>query len=90
MFFIRYLFGLRYTFSNNSYFLNQEKYFVLLQVLIITVLIRFSFSFFAATGKIGSIMAPLLSGIPLLIQCFDYPVGSGITVERYPDYTFFF
>jgi hypothetical protein len=83
-----------YLFSNNSYFLNQEKYFVLLQVLIITVLIPILFFFLLrATGKIGSIMAPLLSErkIPLLIQCFliILLVRKGITVERYPELHFF-
>jgi hypothetical protein len=83
-----------YLFSNNSYFLNQEKYFVLVQVLIITVLIPILFFFLLrATGKIGSIMAPLLSErkIPLLIQCFliILLVRKGITVERYPELHFF-
>jgi hypothetical protein len=83
-----------YLLSNNSYFFNQEKYFVLLQVLIITVLIPILFFFLLrATGKIGSIMAPLLSErkIPLLIQCFllILLVRKGITVERYPELHFF-
>lgn len=83
-----------YLFSNNSYFLNQEKYFVLLQVLIITVLIPILFFFLLrATGKIGSIMAPQLSErkIPLLIQCFliILLLRKGITVERYPELHFF-
>jgi hypothetical protein len=83
-----------YLFSNNSYFLNQEKYFVLVQVLIITVLIPILFFFLLrATGKIGSIMAPILSErkIPLLIQCFliILLVRKGITVERYPELHFF-
>ena len=83
-----------YLLSNNSYFFNQEKYFVLLQVLIIIVLIPILFFFLLrATGKIGSIMAPLLSErkIPLLIQCFllILLVRKGITVERYPELHFF-
>lgn len=83
-----------YLFSNNSYFLNQEKYFVLVQVLIITVLIPILFFFLLrATGKIGSIMAPILSErkIPLLIQCFliILLVRKGITVERYAELHFF-
>ena len=83
-----------YLFSNNSYFLNQEKYFILLQVLIITVVIPILFFFLLrATGKIGSIMAPLISErkIPLLIQCFliILLVRQSITVERYPELHFF-
>jgi hypothetical protein len=83
-----------YLFSNNSYFLNQEKYFILLQVLIITVLIPILFFFLLRiTGKIGSIMAPLVSErkIPLLIQCFliILLVRQSITVERYPELHFF-
>ncbi|PKH66963.1 hypothetical protein CXF59_13730 [Flavobacterium sp. ALD4] len=83
-----------YLLSNNSYFFNQEKYFVLLQVLIITVVIPILFFFLLrATGKIGSIMAPLLSErkIPLLIQCFllILLVRKGITVDRYPELHFF-
>jgi hypothetical protein len=57
---------------------NQEKYFILLQVLIITVLIPILFFFLLRiTGKIGSIMAPLVSErkIPLLVF-FDYSVSS--------------
>ena len=83
-----------YLFSNNSYFLNQEKYFILLQVLIITIVIPILFFFLLrATGKIGSIMAPLISErkIPLLIQCFliILLVRQSITVERYPELHFF-
>jgi hypothetical protein len=44
------------------------------------------------TGKIGSIMAPLVSErkIPLLIQCFliILLVRQSITVERYPELHF--
>jgi hypothetical protein len=83
-----------YLFSNNSYFFTQEKYFILLQVLIITVLIPILFFFLLrATGKIGSIMAPLLAErkIPLLIQCFliILLVRQSITVDRHPVLHFF-
>lgn len=83
-----------YLFSNNSYFLNQEKYFVLFQVLIITMLIPLLFFLLLrATGKISSIMAPLVSErkIPLLIQCFliILLVRKSITVDRYPELHFF-
>lgn len=83
-----------YLFSNNSYFFTQEKYFVLLQVLIITVLVPLLFFLLLrATGKIGSMMAPLLSErkIPLLIQSFllIFLVRKSITLERYPELHFF-
>lgn len=83
-----------YLFSNNSYFFNQEKYFVLLQVLIITVLVPLLFFLLLrATGKISSMMAPLLSErkIPLLIQSFllILLVRKSITLERYPELHFF-
>lgn len=83
-----------YLFSNNSYSFNQEKYFVLLQVLIITVLIPLLFIFLLrATGKISSLMAPMVSErkIPLLIQCFliILLVRKSITVDRYPELHFF-
>jgi len=83
-----------YLFSNNSYFINQEKYFVLLQVLIITVVVPLLFFILLrASGKIGSMMAPLVSErkIPLLIQSFllILLVRKSITVDRYPELHFF-
>lgn len=83
-----------YLFSNNSFFINQEKYFVLLQVLIITVLVPLLFFLLLrATGKISSMMAPLLSErkIPLVIQSFllILLVRKSITIERYPELHFF-
>lgn len=83
-----------YLFSNNSFFINQEKYFVLLQVLIITVLVPLLFFILLrATGKISSMMAPLLSErkIPLVIQSFllILLVRKSITIERYPELHFF-
>lgn len=84
-----------YLFSNNSYFVNQEKYFVLLQTVTITIVIPVLFFFLLRyTGKIGSIMAPELSErkIPLVIQCFliILLVRKSITIERYPELHFFF
>jgi len=83
-----------FLFSNHSYFLNSEKYLVLLHVSIITLLIPLLFFFLLrATGKIGSIMAPLLSErkIPLVIQTFliILLVRKSITIERYPELHFF-
>ncbi|NGY36891.1 hypothetical protein FQU23_005120 [Flavobacterium sp. XN-5] len=83
-----------FLFSNHSYFLNSEKYLVLLHVSIFTLLIPLLFFFLLrATGKIGSIMAPLLSErkIPLVIQTFliILLVRKSITIERYPELHFF-
>lgn len=84
-----------YLFSNNSYFLNKEKYFVLLQVIIITVFLPILFFWgLRSTGKISSAMAPLISErkIPLVLQCFIiiFLVRRNITIERYPELHFFF
>ena len=84
-----------YLFSNNSYFLSQEKYFVLLQVVISTILLpTIIFLGLRSTGKISSAMAPLISErkIPLVLQCFliIFLVRTTITIERYAELHFFF
>ncbi|WP_413999918.1 hypothetical protein ACMDB5_05005 [Flavobacterium sp. W1B] len=86
---------LLYLFANSSYFANQEKYFVLFQVIIITILIPILFFFLLRyTGKISSIMVPGLSErkIPLVIQCFliIFLVRKSISITRYPELHFFF
>ena len=83
-----------YLFSNHSYFLNKEKYLVLLQVSIITFVIPMMFFFLLRlTGKINSIMIPELSErkIPLVIQCFliILLVRKSITIDRFPELHFF-
>lgn len=83
-----------YLFSNHSYFLNKEKYLVLLQVGIITFVIPILFFFLLKlTGRISSIMVPELSErkIPLVMQCFliILLVRKSITLERYPELHFF-
>ena len=85
---------LYYLFLNNSNFGNEEKYFILIQVAIITILIPILFFFILRySGKIGSIMAPVLSErkFPLVIQCFliILLVRNSITVERYTELHFF-
>jgi hypothetical protein len=85
---------LYYLFLNNSTFGNQEIYFILSQIAIITLLIPILFFFILRySGKIGSIMAPVLSErkLPLVIQCFliILLVRNSITVERYPALHFF-
>ena len=84
-----------YLFSNHSYFLNKEKYLVLLEVTTITFIIPVLFFFLLRlTGKINSIMAAELSErkLPLVIQCFliILLVRKSITLERYPELHFFF
>jgi membrane-associated phospholipid phosphatase len=79
---------------NFSNFGSQEKYFILSQILIITVLIPILFFFILRySGRIGSIMVPKTSErkLPLLIQCFllIILVRNSITVERYTELHFF-
>ena len=83
-----------YLFSNHSYFVNNEKYLVLLQVGVITFVIPILFFFLLRRiGKISSIMIPELSErkFPLVIQCFliILLVRKSITLERYPELHFF-
>lgn len=85
---------LYYLFLNSSNFGSQEIYFVLSQIAIITILIPILFFFLLRySGKIGSIMAPVLSErkLPLVIQSFliILLVRNSITVERYPALHFF-
>lgn len=75
--------------------MTKEKYFVLLQVAIITILLPILFFMgLRSTGKISSAMAPLISErkIPLVLQCFliIFLVRINITIERYPELHFFF
>jgi hypothetical protein len=83
-----------YLILNFSNFGSQEKYFVLSQILIITLLIPILFFFILRySGRIGSIMVPVISErkLPLLIQCFllIILVRNSITVERYTELHFF-
>jgi len=85
---------LYYLFLNRSNFGSQEIYFILSQIAIIAILIPILFFFtLRYSGKIGSIMAPVLSErkLPLVIQCFliILLVRNSITVERYPALHFF-
>jgi len=83
-----------YLILNYSNFGSQEKYFVLSQILIITILLPILFFFLLRySGRIGSIMVPVISErkLPLLIQCFllILLVRNSITVERYTALHFF-
>jgi membrane-associated HD superfamily phosphohydrolase len=84
-----------YLFCKNDIFTNQEKYYVLFQILIITVLVPvLFFLLLRSTGKVNSIMLPETSQrlIPLLLQCFLYIllVKRSIVITRYPELHFFF
>jgi hypothetical protein len=84
-----------YLFSNTSTLVNSEKYFLLLQILIVTILVPILvFFLLRSTGKISSIMVHEISErkIPLVIQCFliILLVRKTITIDRYPELHFFF
>jgi hypothetical protein len=75
--------------------MNREKYIILFQIVIITLLVPTLFFFLLRhNGKINSIMASEISErkIPLVIQCFllILLVRKSITVDRYPELHFFF
>ncbi len=83
-----------YLFSNHSYFINKEKYLVILEVTIITFVIPILFFFLLKlTGKISSMMVPELSErkFPLVVQCFllILLVKKSITLELFPELHFF-
>ncbi|WP_238698809.1 hypothetical protein, partial [Flavobacterium circumlabens] len=76
-------------------FTNREKYYVLFQILIITVLVPILFFLLLrSTGHIKSVMVPETSQrrIPLILQCFLYIllVKRSIIITRYPELHFFF
>ena len=84
-----------YLFYNASFIINQEKLFIFLQILIITVIVPvLLFFLLRAAGKIDSIMVPEVSQrkIPLLIHSFliILLVRKSITLDRYPELHFFF
>lgn len=84
-----------YLFSNASHFVNQEKLFVLSQILIVTVLIPvLLFLLLRSLGEVDSIMIAEVSqrNIPLLIHSFllILLVRQSITLDRYPELHFFF
>lgn len=93
--FIPVMAALFYLFFYDSYFVNQEKYFIVLQILIITVFLPILFFFLLrATGKVDSVMVSEVSQrkIPLVIQCFliILLLRKSIPLERYPELHFFF
>jgi hypothetical protein len=73
----------------------KEMYYVLFQIIIITILIPILFYLLLrATGKVASIMIADVSQrkIPLIIQCFliIFLLRQNITLAQYPELHFFF
>ena len=84
-----------YLFCKNDAFTNQEKYYVLFQILIITILVPILFFLLLrSTGHVKSVMVHETSQrkIPLVLQCFLYIllVKRSIVIARYPELHFFF
>jgi len=87
--------ALFYFFLNNSYFTNPEKYFVVFQIVIITILLPVLFFFVLHTaGQVDSVMISEISQrkTPLVIQCFltILLVRKSITLTHFPEFHFFF
>jgi len=83
-----------YLFLNQSYIINTEKDIILLQVTIVTIVIPILFFLLLRfTGRISSMMAPVLSErkMPLVIQCFllILLIRKSITIDRYTELHFF-
>ncbi|MBP1225313.1 hypothetical protein [Flavobacterium sp. 1355] len=84
-----------YLYCKEDIFTNREKYYVLFQILIITILVPILFfMLLRSTGHVKSVMVPETSQrqIPLLLQCFLYIllVKRSIVIARYPELHFFF
>ena len=84
-----------YLFFNSATFISQEKIYVFLQVVIVTILIPVVvFLLLRATGNVDTIMIAKISQrkIPLIIHSFliILLVRKSITLERYPELHFFF
>lgn len=84
-----------YLYCKEDIFTDKEKYYVLLQILIITVLVPILFfMLLRSTGHVNSVMVPETSQrkIPLVLQCFLYIllVKRSIIITRYPELHFFF
>ncbi|KRD63253.1 MULTISPECIES: hypothetical protein [unclassified Flavobacterium] len=84
-----------YLFYKGDIFSTQEKYFVLIQILVINVVVPVLFYLLLrSTGHVKSIMLSQTSErtIPLILQCFLYIllVKRSIVIIRYPELHFFF
>lgn len=87
--------ALIYFFLNGTYFENPEKYFVIFQIVLITILLPILFFFVLNTaGKVDSVMVSKIEQrkIPLVIQCFLIVllVRKSVTLELYPELFYFF
>ncbi|KOP38649.1 MULTISPECIES: hypothetical protein [unclassified Flavobacterium] len=86
---------LLYLYCKDDIFTTQEKYFVLFQILVITIIVPILFfMLLRSTGHVKSMMLPENSQrrIPLILQCFLYIllVKRSIVIIRYPELHFFF
>ncbi|MDR6760913.1 membrane-associated HD superfamily phosphohydrolase [Flavobacterium sp. 2755] len=86
---------LLYLYCKDDIFTTQEKYFVLFQILVITIIVPILFfMLLRSTGHVKSMMLPENSQrrIPLILQCFLYIllVKRSIVITRYPELHFFF
>lgn len=84
-----------YLFYKDDVFTIQEKYFVIFQILIITVIVPLLFFLLLrTTGNVKSVMIHETSQriIPLILQCFLFIllVKRSILIDRYPELHFFF
>lgn len=84
-----------YLFYKQDMFTNQEKYFVVFQILIIMIIVPILFFLLLrTTGNVKSVMIHETSQriIPLILQCFllILLVKRSIVVTRYPELHFFF
>ncbi|OIV42719.1 hypothetical protein [Flavobacterium johnsoniae] len=84
-----------YLYCKDDIFTTQEKYFVLFQILVITIIVPvLFFMLLRSTGHVKSMMLPETSQrlIPLVLQCFLYIllVKRSIVIMRYPELHFFF
>jgi len=84
-----------YLLCKGDIFTNQEKYYVLFQILIITILVPILFfMLLKSTGHVKSVMIHETAQrrIPLILQCFLYIllVKRSILITRYPELHFFF
>lgn len=87
--------ALYYFFINDSKNTNPEKYFVVLQIVIITIVLPILFFLLLhKMGKINSVMVAEIEQrkIPLVIQCFliIFLVRKSVPLEHYPELHFFF
>lgn len=84
-----------YLFNTPNYFEFNQKYLILIQVLLITIFIPISFYYLLRTlGKVDSVMVSELSQrkIPLIIQAVLIVtlIQKSITIDRIPELFFFY